>query len=177
MAANKEVPYAEFGERLMELRKKANMTRQELGEICGVAPSTIVNYERGTRIPYADTAVKMAQHFGLSVPELLGMENPDLAMAQAEALDQMRGVNGKKGADRLRAVLAEAGHLTGGDLTEDQLVEYSMELTKLAMDAQQRLREIYSNKRYQETVEAKAEETKESVRAINAAISELPSEG
>ena len=177
MAANKEVPYAEFGERLMELRKKANMTRQELGEICGVAPSTIVNYERGTRIPYADTAVKMAQHFGLSVPELLGMENPDLAMAQAEALDQMRGVNGKKGADRLRAVLAEAGHLAGGDLTEDQLVEYSMELTKLAMDAQQRLREIYSNKRYQETVEAKAEETKESVRAINAAISELPSEG
>jgi len=177
MAANKEVPYAEFGERLMELRKKANMTRQELGEICGVAPSTIVNYERGTRIPYADTAVKMAQHFGLSVPELLGMENPDLAMAQAEALDQMRGVNGKKGADRLRAVLAEAGHLAGGDLTEDQLVEYSMELTKLAMEAQQRLREIYSNKRYQETVEAKAEETKESVRAINAAISELPSEG
>ena len=177
MAANREVPYAEFGERLMELRKKANMTRQELGEICGVAPSTIVNYERGTRIPYADTAVKMAQHFGLSVPELLGMENPDLAMAQAEALDQMRGVNGKKGADRLRAVLAEAGHLAGGDLTEDQLVEYSMELTKLAMEAQQRLREIYSNKRYQETVEAKAEETKESVRAINAAISELPSEG
>lgn len=177
MAANKEVPYAEFGERLMELRKKANMTRQELGEICGVAPSTIVNYERGTRIPYADTAVKMAQHFGLSVPELLGMENPDLAMAQAEALDQMRGVNGKKGADRLRAVLAEAGHLAGGDLTEDQLVEYSMELTKLAMEAQQRLREIYSNKRYQETVEAKADETKESVRAINAAISELPSEG
>jgi len=177
MAANKEVPYAEFGEGLMELRKKANMTRQELGEICGVAPSTIVNYERGTRIPYADTAVKMAQHFGLSVPELLGMENPDLAMAQAEALDQMRGVNGKKGADRLRAVLAEAGHLAGGDLTEDQLVEYSMELTKLAMEAQQRLREIYSNKRYQETVEAKAEETKESVRAINAAISELPSEG
>ena len=177
MAANKEVPYAEFGERLMELRKKANMTRQELGEICGVAPSTIVNYERGTRFPYADTAVKMAQHFGLSVPELLGMENPDLAMAQAEALDQMRGVNGKKGADRLRAVLAEAGHLAGGDLTEDQLVEYSMELTKLAMEAQQRLREIYSNKRYQETVEAKAEETKESVRAINAAISELPSEG
>lgn len=177
MAANKEVPYAEFGERLMELRKKANMTRQELGEICGVAPSTIVNYERGTRIPYADTAVKMAQHFGLSVPELLGMENPDLAMAQAEALDQMRGVNGKKGADRLRAVLAEAGHLAGGDLTEDQLVEYSMELTKLAMEAQQRLREIYSNKRYQETVEAKAEETRESVKAINAAISELPSEG
>ena len=173
MAANKEVPYAEFGERLMELRKKANMTRADLGEICGVAPSTIVNYERGTRIPYADTALKMADYFHITVHELLGVENPELAMAQAEALDQMRGVNGKKGADRLKAVLAEAGHLAGGDLTEDQLVEYSMELAKLTMEAQQRLREIYSNKRYQGTVEAKAEETKASVKAMDEAIGAL----
>ena len=62
MSANKEVPYAAFGARLMELRKNANMTRAELGEICGVAPSTIVNYERGTRIPYADTALKIADY-------------------------------------------------------------------------------------------------------------------
>lgn len=176
MAANKEVPYAEFGERLMELRKKANMTRADLGEICGVAPSTIVNYERGTRIPYADTALKMADFFHITVHELLGVENPELAMAQAEALDQMRGVNGKKGADRLKAVLAEAGHLAGGDLTEDQLVEYSMELAKLTMEAQQRLREIYSNKRYQGTVEAKADETKASVKAMDEAIGALTSE-
>ena len=176
MVANKEVPYAEFGERLMELRKKANMTRADLGEICGVAPSTIVNYERGTRIPYADTALKMADFFHITVHELLGVENPELAMAQAEALDQMRGVNGKKGADRLKAVLAEAGHLAGGDLTEDQLVEYSMELAKLTMEAQQRLREIYSNKRYQGTVETKAEETKASVKAMDEAIGALTSE-
>ena len=177
MAANKEVPYAEFGQRLMELRKKANMTRAELGEICGVAPSTIVNYERGTRIPYADTALKMADHFHITVHELLGVENPELAMAQAEALDQMRSINGKKGADRLHAVLAEASHLAGGDLTEDQLWEYNMELSKLAQEAQQRLREMHTNKRYQETVEAKAEETRANVRAIDAAISELTSEG
>ena len=29
MTANKEVPYAAFGARLMELRKNANMTRAE----------------------------------------------------------------------------------------------------------------------------------------------------
>ena len=75
-----------------------------------------------------------------------------------------------------RSVLAEAGHLAGGDLTEDQLVEYSMELTKLTMEAQQRLREIYSNKRYQGTVEAKAEETKASVKAMDEAIGALTSE-
>ena len=177
MANNKEVPYLEFGERLMKLRKKANMTRQQLGEICGVAPSTIVNYERGTRIPYADTAVKMAQHFNLTVPELLGMENPELAMAQAQGLENMRRINGKKGEDRFSAALSEAGaHLAGGEISEEKLIEYTMELNKLALQAQQRLREIHTNKRYKDTVEAKAAETKEQVAAINEAIESLTSE-
>ena len=173
MAVNKEVPYAEFGERLMELRKKANMTRAELGEICGVAPSTIVNYERGTRIPYADTAVKMAQHFNLSVPELLGMEDPSLVMAQEEAMDQMRSINGKKGAERLQRVYSEAASLAGGDLSDDQLLEFSMEMQKMALLAQQRLTERYSNKKFQGTVDRKAEQTAAAVEAIDNAISAM----
>ena len=175
MAANKEVPYAEFGERLMELRKKANMTRAELGEICGVAPSTIVNYERGTRIPYADTAVKMADHFHITVHELLGVENPELAMAQAESLDMARSLSGKKGADRMQAVFDDARHLAGGDLTDDQLLEFSLEMTKMAQLAQQRLTERYTNKRYQDTVERKAQQTEENVRALDEQIMEIAS--
>lgn len=173
MAASNEVPYAEFGARLMHLRKSANLTRAELGEICGVAPSTIVNYERGTRIPFADTALKMADYFHISIHELLGVDNPDLVMAQADALEQMRSVNGNKGAERLNAVLAEAGHLAGGDLSEEQLIEYTMELNKMAMQAQQRLREIHTNKRYQATVDAKAEETQKNVAALDDAIRSL----
>ena len=173
MAASNEVPYAEFGARLTHLRKSANMTRAELGEICGVAPSTIVNYERGTRIPFADTALKMADYFHISIHELLGVDNPDLVMAQADALEQMRSVNGSKGAERLNAVLAEAGHLAGGDLSEEQLIEYTMELNKMAMQAQQRLREIHTNRRYQATVDAKAEETQKNVAALDDAIRSL----
>ena len=176
MAANKEAHYAEFGKKIMGLRKKAGMTRAELGEICDVAPSTIVNYERGTRIPYADTALKMADYFHISVHDLLGVEDPELAMAQAEALDQMRSINGKKGADRLNAVLQEAEHLAGGELSEEQLIEYTMELNKMAMQAQQRLREIHTNRRYQSTVEAKAEETRENVARLNESIRTLSSE-
>ena len=37
MAADKNVPYEEFGERLIGLRKQHGMTRQQLGEICGIA--------------------------------------------------------------------------------------------------------------------------------------------
>lgn len=171
----KEAPYADFGHRLMKLRKDENMTRAQLGEICGVAPSTIVNYERGTRIPYADTAVKMADHFHISVHELLGVDDPELAMAREQSLDGMRAISGKKGADRLKDVYAAAENLAGGDLTDDQLLEFSLQMTKMAQLAQQRLTERYSNKRYQETVRAKREQTAETVKQIDDTIDNLAS--
>ena len=169
----KETPYSEFGARLTELRKNAGISRQELGDICGVAQSTIVNYEKGTRIPYADTAVKMADYFHISIHELLGVDNPELAMSQAQSLDMAREMSGKKGADRMRAVFEDAKHLAGGDLTDDQLLEFSLEMTKMAQLAQQRLTERYTNKRYQDTVEAKAKKTEENVKALNEQIREI----
>ena len=84
MPDNKQAPYSDFGARLAALRKDANMSRAELGEICGVAPSTIVNYERGLRIPYADTAVKMADFFQISIHELLGVDDPESEMLAAQ---------------------------------------------------------------------------------------------
>lgn len=176
MAGNpNHVPYEDFGKKLMALRKKAGMSRAELGEICGVAPSTIVNYERGTRIPYADTAVKMADYFHISVHDLLGVDDPELVMAQAHALNQMYSISGKKGEDRLKAVYQEAANLAGGDLSDDQLLEFSLEMTKMAQLAQQRLSERYSNKKYQSTVETKAEKTTEAVRDIDNTIVNLTS--
>ena len=176
MADSSDIPYKEFGERLLALRKSAGMTRQQLGAACGIVPSTIVNYERVTRVPYADTAVKMAQTFHMTVEELLGMENPELVMAKEEAVDKMRSVNGKRGADRLQQVYREAASLAGGDLTEEQLLEFSMEMSKMAILAQQRLRELHTGKQYQATVAAKAQETARAVREIDDAITAMQSE-
>lgn len=168
-----ETPYAEFGKKLSELRKERGISRQELGDICGVAQSTIVNYEKGLRIPYADTAVKMADFFHITIHELLCVDNPELAMAQARSLDMARDVSGKKGADRMQALFDDAKHLAGGDLTDDQLLEFSLEMTKMAQLAQQRLTERYTNKRYQDTVEEKAKKTAENVKAIDEQIMEI----
>ena len=176
MAENEKIPYAEFGERLVRLREEAGMTRKKLAELCGVAQSTVINYEKGTRIPYADTAVKMAQVFGMSVEELLGMDNSPLAMQQAEALDKMRGLNGRKGEARLRRLYGEAACLAEGDLPDDKLLELSMELQKAALLAQQKLTERFTNRANQDAVERKAEKTAEAVRAINAAVALLTSE-
>lgn len=176
MTTERNVPYIEFGQRLKELRKKEKMSRDDLAQRCGVAGSTINNYERGLRIPYADTAVKMAQIFNMSVEELLGGPNPALMMAQAEALEQMRSINGKKGADRLQLICNEAANMAGGDLSDEQLMEFSVRLQQVALLAQQKLNERFTNKKYQATVEAKAEATAKAVRALNDAIASLTSE-
>lgn len=165
-----DAPYKEFAERLTNLRLGAGLTRAELGAKVGVAGRSIINYENGERIPYGDVCAKMAQVFGITTDELLGVENPELEMARAEALDSMRSINGKKGADRLQAVYQEAANLAGGDLTDDQLMEFSMEMQKMALLAQQRLTERFTNKRYQGAVEEKARKTEEAVRAIDEVI-------
>lgn len=170
-----DAPYADFAERLTKLRKEAGLTREELGKKCGVVGRTIINYENGSRIPFADTAVKMAAVFGITVEDLLGVENPELAMAQAQGLELMRQTKGRKSADRLQTLYQEAAHLAGGDLTDDQLLEFSMEMTKAAQLAQMELTRRFTNKRYQNTVEEKERQTAESVAAIDAAIEELTS--
>ena len=177
MAENEKIPYAEFGERLVRLREEMGMTRKKLAEMCGVAQSTIINYEKGTRIPYADTAVRIAQIFGMSVEELLGMDNSPLAMQQAEALDKMRDISGKKGEARLRRLYGEAARLAEGDLPDDKLLELSMELQKAALLAQQKLTERYTTRGNQGAVERKSEKTAEAVKAINKAVELLTSDG
>ena len=166
-------PYREFAERLTKLRADSGLTRAELGEKIGVSGRSIINYENGERIPYGDTCAKMASVFGITTDELLGVENAELAMSQEEALDTMRSINGRKGAERLKKVYSEAASLAGGDLTDDQLMEFSMEMQKMALLAQQRLNERYTNKRYQDTVAAKAEMTDSAVKAIDEAVISL----
>lgn len=168
-----DAPYKNFAERLIKLRTDAGLSRAQLGEKIGISGRSIVNYENGTRIPYGDTCAKMAEVFGITTDELLGVKNPGLAMSQAEAMDTMRSISGKKGADRLQEVYQEAENLAGGDLTEDQLLEFSMQMTKMAAIAQQRLSEKYSNKRYQNTVEKKRKKTAATVKALENAIADL----
>lgn len=171
-----DAPYKDFAERLIKLRTDARLSRTELGEKVGISGRAIVNYENGTRIPYGDTCARMAEVFGITTDELLGVQNPQLAMAQAEAMDTMRSISGKKGADRLQEVYQEAENLAGGDLTEDQLLEFSMQMTRMAAIAQQRLSEKYSNRRYQESVKEKRKKTDKTVRALEDAIASLSSD-
>ena len=171
-----DAPYKDFAERLRKLREDAGLTRAQLGEKVCVSGRSIINYENVERITFGDTCAKMAETFGITTDELLGVSNPQLEMAKAEALDSMRLTNGKSGAARLEHALNTVGSvLAGGELSEAQAQEYIFEMQKMAFLAQQRLRETPTNKRYHATVEAKAEETKSKVEELDSKINAISS--
>ena len=61
-----------FQENLKELRKKKGFSQQELAIRLNVVRQTISKWEKGLSVPDADTLIKMAEIFEVSVNELLG---------------------------------------------------------------------------------------------------------
>lgn len=62
------------GERIKEIRKKRNLTQKQLGELSGIAESTIRSYELGRLNPKYETLEKIAK--ALKVPvSYLGLEH------------------------------------------------------------------------------------------------------
>ena len=59
---------------LRTLRKEKKLTMKELGNIIGVAESTISLYENGLRQPDNAMLTKLADYFGVSVDYLLGRD-------------------------------------------------------------------------------------------------------
>lgn len=69
---------------LRELRKAKGMTMKKLGDIIGVAESTISQYETGKREPDFETLLKFGEIFTVSTDYLLTGEQKEKAPAEAE---------------------------------------------------------------------------------------------
>lgn len=61
---------------IRELRIASGLSQKQLGEILGVAESTVCHYEKKGREPDIPTLIKIAQYFEVSVDELLGLDPP-----------------------------------------------------------------------------------------------------
>lgn len=68
-----------FGARLKDLRLRANLTQQQLGDIVHVSKVSISGYERGERCPDTETLRDLANYFEISVDYLLnGTDNSNI---------------------------------------------------------------------------------------------------
>ena len=65
----------DFGLRLRELREKKRLSQQQLADWLGLTRFSISNYENNTQTPPADTLVRLADIYGVSVDYLLGVKN------------------------------------------------------------------------------------------------------
>lgn len=61
-----------LGTRLKELRKKAKMTQQQLGDLINVTKVSICCYENGNRTPSLDTLIDLSNVFKVDVDYFLG---------------------------------------------------------------------------------------------------------
>ena len=59
--------------RIRQLRKQKNLTMKQLGEVLGLAESTISQYETGKREPDIGTILKICEYFNVTLDYLLGI--------------------------------------------------------------------------------------------------------
>lgn len=79
----------EFNEKLLELRKKKEMTQEELAQALFVSRAAVSKWESGRGYPGIDSLKAMAKFFSVSVDELLSGE--ELLSAAQEDNRQIKG--------------------------------------------------------------------------------------
>lgn len=63
------------GERLLDLRKDANLSQEDLAKILHINKHSISSYERDKSEPPDAVKIKIAEYFNVSVDYLLGLTN------------------------------------------------------------------------------------------------------
>ena len=103
-----------YGERLLKARKKKELTREELGKLCGITGRTIQNYELGHVTP---NRIDVSQ-----VDYLIYGEKEETELTEEDK----------------KEILAHASALfAGGKLSDEEQLAFIYELQTLYMKARQ----------------------------------------
>ena len=112
-----------YGERLMRARKKKELSREELGKLCGITGRTIQNYELGHVTPNRiDVSQRLADVLDISVDYLIYGEKEETELTDEDK----------------KEILAHASALfAGGKLSDEEQLAFIYELQTLYMKARQ----------------------------------------
>ncbi len=66
-----EVTYMNLGKNISELRKKNNLTQEELANMLGVSPQAVSKWENDAACPDIALLPKIAEIFGVTIDELM----------------------------------------------------------------------------------------------------------
>ena len=116
-----------YGERLMRARKEKELTREELGKLCGITGRTIQNYELGHVTPNRiDVSQRLADVLDISVDYLIYGEKEETELTEEDK----------------KEILAHASALfAGGKLSDEEQLAFIYELQTLYMKARQLIKD------------------------------------
>lgn len=83
-----------FGNKLFELRRKAGLSQEKLGEKIGVSRQAISNWETGSVVPDMVNIIKLSEFFGVNVDYLISETNIDSEISVAK--DVPKSSNNRK---------------------------------------------------------------------------------
>lgn len=78
-----------LGQRIVQNRKRKNLTQDQLAEQLGVTPQAVSKWENNQSCPDIATLPKLANIFGITVDELLGTQQPPVR--EAEVVEEAEG--------------------------------------------------------------------------------------
>lgn len=82
----------EIGNRIMELRKKNNLSQEELAEKVGVARQTISKWELGETSPDIKQAKELSKIFNVSLDELVDNDIKDVLIEKTSNTEKLAGI-------------------------------------------------------------------------------------
>ncbi|MDL2214432.1 helix-turn-helix transcriptional regulator [Clostridia bacterium OttesenSCG-928-O13] len=109
---------------LRELRKAKGITMKELGEMVGVAESTISQYETEKREPDFETLLKFGEIFDVSVDFLL--RGNIYTGEQPQKSDSSSGIIDDAAAEFGRQLFAAHGDIAPEDYTQEDIDDVAM---------------------------------------------------
>ena len=97
-----------IGQTIRALRKKAGLTQNQLGALCGITGGAVSSYENGVTTPKRRTAEKLAAALGVSLGRLQG-EPPPAPQPSAPDSGVLSVLKELYGAVEGRVILGEGG--------------------------------------------------------------------
>lgn len=129
--------------RIRELRKQHRITMKQLGEVIGVAESTISQYETGKREPDNETLLRLGEYFGVSVDYLLG------AAVQKETPPALTKKDERDISLRIDQILSDLeGQQTGLMFDGEPLDDETKELLAASLRSSMETSKVWAKKKF-----------------------------
>lgn len=82
----------EIGEKILKLRKKTNLSQEELVEKIGVARQTISKWELGETSPYLKQAKELSKIFKVSLDDLVDNDIENIMVEKISNTEKLLGI-------------------------------------------------------------------------------------